>query len=186
MNALDIALLAIISVSAIIGAIKGLIRQMGVIVAVILGVALALKYGSRLSEYLAPHIRSGELRNILAPFLIFLLVYLATILVANLLHQIMHKISLGWINRLAGALFGAASAAIPIGAILLLVVAYVPSGRPNIAQSSVAIHMMKASQGLLNLMPDEAKEAFNNGKVEIENLLKRYKRIPGSKNEAVI
>ena len=185
MNALDIALLAIVTVAAIIGAVKGLIRQIGVIAGVILGVVLALKYGGALSGHLAVHIHSEQARNILAPFLIFLVVYLMVIIVASMVHSILHKIRLGWMNRAAGAFFGGLSAAVPLGAVLLLVVAYVPPGRPYVAESPVAFHMMRWSETLLSLMPEEAKSAFDRGKKEVLDLLKGYKELPQLESEAV-
>lgn len=185
MSALDIGLLAVLLVAAIIGAVKGLVRQLGVVVAVILGVVLALKYGTAVSAHLEPHIRSDGARNILAPFLVFLLVYMAVIIATAMVHNLLHKVSLGWINRTSGAVFGFLTAAIPLGAILLLLVAYVPASHRHVAESPVAFSLMRGSETLLKLMPDEARDAFDRGKAELERLLKHYRRLPGSKNETV-
>jgi membrane protein required for colicin V production len=185
MNALDIGLVAVLLVAATIGVVKGLVRQLGVVVAVILGVVLALKYGTAVSGYLEPHIRSDGARNILAPFLVFLLVYMAVIVATAMVHNLLHKVSLGWINRTAGAAFGFLTAAIPLGAILVLLVAYVPASHPHVANSPVALALMQGSETLLKLMPDEAREAFNQGKVELERLLRHYRHLPGIKNETV-
>jgi membrane protein required for colicin V production len=185
MSALDIGLLAVLLVAAVIGAVKGLVRQLGIVVAVILGVVLALKYGSIVSGHLEPHIRSEGARNILAPFLVFLVIYAAIVIAAAMLHNLLHKVSLGWVNRLAGALFGFLTAAIPLGAIAVLLVAYVPAAHQHIAQSPVAFSLMTGSETLLKLMPDEAREAFHRGKTQLEDLLKGYRNVPGVKNEIV-
>jgi membrane protein required for colicin V production len=185
MSALDIGLLAVLLVAAVIGAVKGLIRQLGVVVAVILGVVLALKYGTAVSGYLEPYIRSDGARNILAPFLVFLVVYMAVIVATAMVHNLLHKVRLGWMNRTSGAVFGFLTAAVPLGAILLLLVAYVPASHQHVADSPVAYSLMRGSEALLRLMPVEAREAFERGKAELERLLKRYQQLPGVKNETV-
>ena len=185
MNALDIGLLAVLAVTAIIGAVKGLVRQLGVVVAVILGVVLALRYGSAVSSYLEPYIHSDNARNVLAPFLVFLVVYVAVIIAATMVHNLLHRVSLGWINRTAGAVFGFLTAAIPLGAILVLLVAYIPGSRRSVAESPVALTLMTGSEAFLRLMPDEAQEAFRRGKAELDRLMRQNQQIPGAKNETV-
>jgi membrane protein required for colicin V production len=178
MTALDIALLAIVGVCLMLGFIKGLIRRIGSLVGVLLGVILAFRCGTAAGEYLRPVIRSAQVRGVLAPFLVFLAVYLVVALVSSALHRLIHAARLGCLDRLGGAALGAVTAAVPLGAVLLLAVAYVPVMRPPIAESRVALLMMNGSRALLGLMPEQAKAAFRSGKKEVDELMERYRKLP--------
>ena len=183
MTALDIALLAVVGLCAILGFIKGLIRRLGSLVGVLLGVVLALRYGTLAGEYIRPVIPSAQARGILAPLVVFLVVFCGVILVASALHRLIHAARLGCLNRLAGAALGAVTAAIPLGALLLLTVAYVPGMRSTIAESRVAVFMMNGSRAFLGLLPEQAKEAFRSGKKEVDELIEKYRKLPEKRIE---
>jgi membrane protein required for colicin V production len=175
MTTLDFVLLAIVAACAILGFVKGFVLRIGSLVGVVLGVILALKYGTAAGEYLKPLISSDPVRGILGPFLVFLVTYLGLALISNSVHKLVHMARLGCLNRLAGALVGVATAAIPLGVALLLAAAYIPPARPPIAKSQVAVHLMKGAQTLIALVPEQFKEAFEQGKDEVEKLIDRYK-----------
>jgi membrane protein required for colicin V production len=178
MTALDIALLAIVGVCVILGLIKGFVRRVGSLIGVLLGVILAFRFGALAGEYIRPAISSDQVRGILAPFLVFLGVYLVVALLSSTLHKLIHAARLGCLDRLGGAALGAVTAAIPLGALLLLAVAYVPVMRPPIAESRVAVFMMNGSRALLGLLPEQAKAAFQRGKKEVDELIQKYKTLP--------
>lgn len=183
MTPLDIVLLAIVGLCAILGFIKGLIRRVGSLVGVVLGVILAFRYGTLAGEYIRPVIRSTQVRSVLAPLFVFLVVLIGVILVASALHRLIHAARLGCLNRLAGAALGAVTAAIPLGALLLLTVAYVPGMRPPIAESPVAVFMMNGSRAFLRLLPEQAKDAFRNGRREVDELIEKYRKLPQKRIE---
>ncbi len=178
MTPLDIALLGIIGLCAILGFARGLIRRVGSLVGVVLGVVVALKYGALIGEHLRSVIGSSQARTILASFMVFVAVYLGVVVIAGALHRLIHKVKLGCLNRFAGAALGGTTAAIPLGAALLLAVAYVPATRPPIAASRVAVVMMNGSRALLGLMPEQAKAAFRSGKKEVDELIEKYRKLP--------
>ncbi len=178
MHVLDIALLGVIGIAAVIGAFKGLVRQLGVAVAVVAGITMALKHGTIVAAWLSTWIGSSQLRAILGPGLTFLGVYLAVALVAALLHHLMATSPLGWMNRLLGSLVGVASATLLCGAILFVAVARIGAARPVIARSPVALEVMRGSCALVRLVPPELRRAFNHGFSEVKALLDARRHTP--------
>lgn len=176
LTTLDIVLGVLLLLAAIVGAYKGLVRQLGGIFAILLGVILAFRYGTRLADLAAPYLRSDQLRNVLGPVAVFLVVYLGVILITSILHKAIHGIHMGWMNRMAGAFFCSLAAAIPAGALLLLLVGYVPNVRPVVASSPVACQMMDLSGIFLRLIPENAKGVIASGKEDLKVLIEKYKR----------
>ncbi|MBN1424952.1 CvpA family protein [Candidatus Fermentibacteria bacterium] len=178
MGTLDAVLIVIAAVAAVIGAVKGLVRQVGIVVAVVAGIGLSLRYGTAVTGWLGRWIGSAQVRGVLGPALVFLAVYLVVILCASLLHRLLCAASLGWMNRLAGAALGVMTSVLLIGAILLVLTAHVPSFRPAVARSPVAIEIMRGAQGMVSLVPHEVREAFSHGWDEVQKLIARYRKLP--------
>jgi len=91
------------------GVMRGLIKEVLAIVGIILGIVVARIYAGDAAEWLQ-QLSSWDI-NLLKPiasFCIFIVVAIICNLLAGLLTKLFKLISLGWINRLVGGLFGAA------------------------------------------------------------------------------
>jgi len=106
LNLLDLAFLVIISVSVLLGFIKGLVRQLLAIFFLILGLILAFIFYPDLSSVLLRRLRDPMASD----FAAFLAILLATILLGFLLTLLVKKVivigPLKSIDRLLGAFFG--------------------------------------------------------------------------------
>jgi len=58
-----------------------------------------------------------------------------------------------------------------MGAGMLVAVAHVPSTRPAIAGSVVAVEVIRASHAMIGLVPAEVRHAFSRGWREVQNLI---------------
>jgi len=91
------------------GVMRGLITEVLAIVGIILGIVLARMYAGDAATWLQ-QVSSWDI-NLLKPiaaFGIFIVVAIVCNLLARLLTKLFKLISLGWVNRLIGGLFGAA------------------------------------------------------------------------------
>lgn len=109
MSYLDILIALPIVYGIIRGIMRGLVMEIFAIVGIILGIVVARIYAGEAAIWLQQFSQWDV--NILQPvaaFVIFLVVALLCRLLAQLLTKLFKLISLGWINRLVGGIFGAA------------------------------------------------------------------------------
>ena len=109
MSYLDIIIAIPIILGIILGVMRGLIKEVLAIVGIILGIVVARIYAGDAAAWLQ-QLSSWDI-NLLKPiaaFFIFIAVAIVCNLLARLLTKLFKLISLSWINRLVGGLFGAA------------------------------------------------------------------------------
>ena len=109
MSYLDIIIALPIILGIILGVMRGLIKEVLAIVGIILGIVVARIYAGDAAAWLQ-QLSSWDI-NLLKPiaaFFIFIAVAIVCNLLARLLTKLFKLISLSWINRLVGGLFGAA------------------------------------------------------------------------------
>ena len=108
MQIVDIIMLGLVVLMTIWGMIRGLVRQIGDLTALILGVVGANLWGGEVATLL---LNSTEWSQILCQFLayigVFLVIYLAIRIVAASIKSLTQLVRLGWIDSIAGGLFGA-------------------------------------------------------------------------------
>ena len=119
MSWLDVIILFPLLIGLIRGLMKGLIGEVFSIAAVILGLVGAKMWSAQFASWLLLQFEWPEAVCIVIAYaLLFLGIALALNIVAHLLAKLFQKISLGWLNRLAGGIFGIAK----WGLVILVVV----------------------------------------------------------------
>ncbi|MGX8690418.1 MAG: CvpA family protein [Bacteroidaceae bacterium] len=107
MTALDYVILAVLACGFITGFIKGVIQQAfslgGLVLGIILGTLLYKPFAGLLQGFLS---MSDKTACIVAFVIILLVVPMLCGLVGKLLSKLVHAASLGFLDRLLGALFG--------------------------------------------------------------------------------
>ena len=109
MSYLDIIILLPLIYGVIRGLMRGVVMEVFAIAGIILGIFVAKMFAGDAAAWLQQFSQWDiSLLRPIASFVIFLLVAIACNLLARLLTKLFKMIALGWINRLAGGLFGAA------------------------------------------------------------------------------
>lgn len=117
---IDVLILLPILIGLIRGLMKGLVVEVVSILAVILGVIAARIWGGGFAGWIDRYVDwPGAVITVVAYALLFLAVALACNSLAALFSKLLKAIHLGWLNRLAGGLFGAAK-----WGIVVLVIVY--------------------------------------------------------------
>ena len=98
---------------------NGFVIELASLAALILGIIAAVMFSGIAAEWMAGFIRSKYI-SILAFVAVFVGVVILVHLIARLVNRLMKAVALGWINRLAGALFGALKGAFLLSAFILL------------------------------------------------------------------
>lgn len=125
MTTLDIIILVVLGAGAIVGFSKGFLKQLASLLGLIAGLLIAKAlYATVAERVFLPLTDSLTVAQGIAFVVIWLAVPLAFLLLASLLTKAMEAVSLGWVNRLLGAVLGALKAALLVS-LLVCVVEYI-------------------------------------------------------------
>lgn len=108
MQILDIIVLALVSIMTIWGFIRGIVRQIGDLAALIMGIVGANLFGENVTAWIQTHTDWALLACQLVAYIsLFLIIYLTIRIVASFIKSLTQLVRLGWIDSLAGGVFGA-------------------------------------------------------------------------------
>ena len=120
MNKIDILLLVILGFGLIRGFMRGLIIEMASLLAIVVGIYGAIHFSfftARLLGELMPS--SQQTIEVVAFGLTLIVLMLAVMFLAKVLTKMLKAAELGFLNRLAGALFGVLKAAVIVGSLFV-------------------------------------------------------------------
>ncbi len=114
----DIIIISVLGLFAVIGAVRGLIRELAVLVGLAAGVLLALKFALPLALILPPASYPLAVKTPVAGLLILVAAVVLVKLLAGLFRKILVKGALKGADRFWGAVFGVLKASVIIAAAL--------------------------------------------------------------------
>ncbi|MFI3285243.1 MAG: CvpA family protein [Rikenellaceae bacterium] len=117
MNIIDIIIIACIALSAIFGFRDGAIRQAGALAAIVIALILAKSFCAEAAALLQI---KGENAHIWGYIIVLILGFTATGFIANILSNVVSAVGLGFLDRIAGALFGAIKCILILSLLLVL------------------------------------------------------------------
>ncbi|MBR6758328.1 MAG: CvpA family protein [Bacteroidaceae bacterium] len=108
MQILDIVILALVAIMTIWGFMRGIVRQIGDLAALLLGIIGANLFGSVVTSWMQTHTDWPLIACQLVAYIsLFLIIYLTIRIVVSFIKSLTELVRLGWIDSLAGGLFGA-------------------------------------------------------------------------------
>ena len=153
MNWLDIVIIVAIGIAALIGLKIGLIKAVLSLAGLIVGVILAGHFYMPLAEQLT-FISQPTVAKIVAFAIIMIGVMVIATVLAMFLKWAASLIMLGWVNRLAGAIFGLLLGMIACGALLAAWVKFLGIG-VTMMESVMAGILLNYFPLALSLLPAE-------------------------------
>ena len=122
MSWLDIIILLPLIIGLVRGLMRGLVMEIASIVAVVLGYVGSRLWGGIFAAWLMQQFSWPEaVCAVVAYALLFIGISLVLHIAARLLSKFFQKVSLGWLNRLMGGLFGVLKWAIIVLALVLCI-----------------------------------------------------------------
>ncbi len=119
MNVIDIIILLPIFYGLIRGLMRGFVQELTNLVALIAAIIGTKLFAPAFALWLAKYISaSPSVCQLLAWFILFTAIVLTLHLIGKLISRFLKAISLGWLNRLIGAIFGAAKWALIVSIVL--------------------------------------------------------------------
>lgn len=118
---IDVILLLILLVGAWRGFTKGLLLSVASLVGLVGGIWAASHFSHLVAEHLSQHVSwSVNTLHMASLALTFLLVVVGVHLLAKLLEKVLDLVALGFVNKLAGAVFGLLKVALILSFVMLL------------------------------------------------------------------
>ncbi|NKN33240.1 CvpA family protein [Marichromatium bheemlicum] len=153
MTGIDLAVLALVSFSALIGALRGLIRESFSLAAWVGGLLLAWTQHRAFAAALGTWIVSPALALALAFVLLLLLVLLPGTVLGAILGRLTERVGLALPDRLLGSMFGALRGLL-IAALMVFLVALTPLAEAAWWQDSALISGLEGlAERLLERLP---------------------------------
>jgi membrane protein required for colicin V production len=120
MNTADLAIIALIAVSVVIGAVRGFIVEVLSIAIWVGAVALALLFGGTVGEWFAASIELPSLRAALGHGLVFFAAIVGGAIVMWMLRKAVRSTGLSGTDRLLGLVFGIARGVLLVTVLVVL------------------------------------------------------------------
>lgn len=152
MNWLDIIIIIALIVPIFTGLMQGLIKAALSLAGIIVGVVLASNFYEDFAGVLG-FISNDDVANIVAFIIILLLVFIIANVIAFFLRATISALTLGWIDRVGGAVFGFLMGAIIISAMLATVVKFFGEG--IVTESALAGFLLDKFPIVLGLLPSQ-------------------------------
>ncbi|MCK4360872.1 MAG: CvpA family protein, partial [Bacteroidales bacterium] len=122
MNFLDIILILPVIWFAYKGFTKGFIIELTLLVALVLGVFIAINFSYFAADFLTDNTKiAHKYISIIAFVITFIAIVIAAFAVGKLLEKVINLLLLGFINKIAGCLFGILKAAFILSVIIFII-----------------------------------------------------------------
>lgn len=121
MNYIDLVLGILLILGAISGFSKGLIAEVASIAALILGIWGAIEFSYVTSDFLTENFQlKTDYLNIISFVVTFVVIVILVHIVGSTVNKMIDTIMLGWINKLAGLIFGLLKSALILSILLVI------------------------------------------------------------------
>ena len=162
MNFVDVVILILIVMSAVAGFRSGLIRSIFSLTGLILGIVIASWNYKRIADERMPLLHSRPLSEAIWFCLLALGVMLAAGLIGLLVKKVVHGIGLGWLDKLAGLVFGFLRGAVLVTLCIVTLAAFFPDTH-WLGDAKLAKYFLGSAHLTTNMTPNELKHKILDG-----------------------
>jgi len=121
MNIFDFVILIILGIFVFNGVRKGFLREVAGLVGIVIAFILAVRFMDDLSVIFTYFLGlSPRIAVVVTAIVIFILVVVAFVLMAKVVRKLMELATLGWIDRLMGAMLGLLKGVIIVSIVTLI------------------------------------------------------------------
>lgn len=166
MHWLDIAILAVLTVSALVGISRGLINQVFSMLALVVGLAAGLLFYDVLAEALRARgiVQNESMSNVIAFVLLVVVFYVLIQLLGWLTSKLIGTLRLGLLNRLAGGALGVVFGAITVTLIISSLGFFLPEDDPVFKESVLLPYLDEGAEIVKAALPEDFGESLERAK----------------------
>lgn len=166
MNFLDIILICIVGIFLIRGLLRGLVQEILSLTAIVLAIYLSSNYHHVLVPHLELYINGEATVNGLSYVIIFFGTLIAFWILAKVIRSMLDIALLGWVDRGAGAIFGAIEGILIALILLMFIEGFAPKAE-SLQESYLAPRSQHLIQLVGDLTPDSMRDALKSKGFEI-------------------
>lgn len=174
---LDTTLLALLGLGAVLGFLSGFVWQIARVLSLTVSVIATICLNEPATAFLQERLLRGaepRIVHAVAYVAIFVVVYLVLYFAARLIHRWIRATDLDMVDRLCGALFGAAKMALLLGVFCLGVANYPHATTKEwLSNSTLAPAFADGMEHLVVMIPEEAKDSLRGTLHSLRDLLSR-------------
>ncbi|MDI6703873.1 MAG: CvpA family protein [bacterium] len=156
MNLFDAIFLIILGLSIVLSLFRGIIREVFPVLSIIVGIVIASRNYVVIGIVLQRFVSNSNLAKIIGFSIVFLVVYVIISLIGLLTGRLIRSLSLGWVDRVGGLIFGMIKGFLIIGVIVMVISAFPVGGTKKLLDDSFFVpytfHFIKL---LLKILPQE-------------------------------
>ena len=158
MSLVDIAIVAVLLISLLMGMFRGLVREVLALFSWLAALWVAYRYAVPGAEYLEPYLDQPQLRVVAAFALIFVVVLIVMSMISYLLSRLFSATGITGVDRSLGTLFGLVRG-IVIVALLILGATFVDfTTQPWWKESLLVHHFDPATEFIKSLLPEDVAQ----------------------------
>lgn len=121
MNYIDLILGILLLLAAVRGFTKGFVAEVASLAALVLGIWGALHFSHLTGDFLASFFDSAsKYMGLISFFVTFVIIVVVVQLIGKIVDKLVTTLALGFLNRLAGVLFGVLKAALVLSVLLIV------------------------------------------------------------------
>jgi len=155
MSELDIAIVAVVLLSALIGVFRGLVKEVLSLLSWAVSLFLAWRFAGIVGEETMGFIGNPTIQVLVAAGLIFVLALVATTIISYLIHKLVSAAGLTTLDRVLGLSFGVLRGGLIVAAVVLLVADTSLSKADWWQKSSLVESFSQAGLFLLDRIPPD-------------------------------
>jgi uncharacterized membrane protein required for colicin V production len=169
-NFIDIFIAGTILITFVVGTWKGFVRSLTALASLVLGVACALKYYPLVQPYLKKiSSLDPNISMILSVIIVFIAVQILFIAVRRILAKLLDLTRLTWLDRIFGALMGAAAGFLLVASAVQALLIGVPDW-PMVKASKLVQPVNQLTWKAMSYAPKEARD-------QVQSVITKWKGI---------
>jgi len=176
-NGVDYVILALVGVSALIGVVRGFIRETLSLVSWIAAFWLAFLYAEPAAATLASYTDKPALRVIAAFAAIFVAVLLLLTIISYFLHKILVGKGVQGTDRILGGLFGTVRGLVVVAALLILLKVIPIVDQKWLTQAFLVRQFTPLTTMLIDVLPEDMRQMVASGP-KVQASVKPVKKPP--------
>jgi membrane protein required for colicin V production len=172
MNLLDLIIAAIILFCLVRGIFRGMVKEVSSIVGVLGGFYAGYTYYPQVSNYLKGWISNPIYLNTVSFLLIFFIVLIIIATLGVIIKYLLNITSLGWSDRVGGALLGSLKGVLIVSSLLVVFTAFLPKGSAFIKESILAPYSTVLSEKMASIVSKDMKHKYAVKSKELKKIWK--------------
>jgi len=158
MNVTDVVIIVVLLIGFFSGIGRGFVRGILGLIALVVGILIASGNYQRLADSVLSFMPGKNGPEILGFVVIFLVVVLLVGLVGRIISRALKQVSLGWLDRLAGAILGIVVASVILSVILLVAAMADLEDQKLLVESRMAPRVIGVTDVVVSILPADARE----------------------------